>query len=59
MIKNMTYRNFMIVLHKIEKKGYAFPEAERMTRNIFEEFQACPEGLSIERRIDLIQEVAK
>jgi hypothetical protein len=37
------------------KKGYDFTESEKMARNIFEEFSARPEGLSIEARVEMIQ----
>lgn len=51
MIKNKTYRNLMIVIHKIQKKGYNFDEAEKMAKNIFDEFEARPLGISIEERV--------
>ncbi len=54
MIKKMTYRNFMIVMNKIIRKGYDADEAERMTRNIFAQREACPEGLSVERMVEMI-----
>lgn len=50
-MKNMTYRNLMAVIHKIEAKGYEFKEAERMARIIFDEFAARPQGISIEERV--------
>ena len=53
-MKNMTYRNLMSVIHKIEAKGYTFEEAEPMARRIFEDFQSQPLGLSIESRIGMI-----
>ena len=52
MIKNLTYHNLMAVIHKLQKKGYTFEEAEPIARNIFSEYQAAPQGLSIESRID-------
>lgn len=52
MIKNLTYRNLMIVIHKLEKKGYTFKEAEPIARNIFAEFN--PNGLSIERMTEMV-----
>ena len=51
MIKNKTYRNLMIVIHKIQQKGYNFDEAEKMAKNIFDEFEARPLGMSIEERV--------
>lgn len=54
-MKNLTYRNLMIVINRIMKKGYDFAESEKMARNIFEEFSARPEGLSIETRIEMIR----
>ena len=53
-IKHMTYRNLMIVIHKIQAKGWSFDESERMARNIFSEFSARPLGMSIEERINRI-----
>ena len=54
MMKNLTYRNLMTVIRKIMKKGYDFSTSERLARNIFREFAACPNGKSIEERISLI-----
>ena len=53
-IKNKTYRNLMIVINKIQKKGYDFDEAERMARLIFDEFEARPLGMSIEEWVNRI-----
>ena len=53
-MKHMTYRNLMIVIHKIQAKGWSFDESERMARNIFSEFSARPLGMSIEERINRI-----
>ena len=50
-MKNMTYHNLMAVIHKIEGKGYDFETSERLARNIFSEFAATPQGLSIEERV--------
>lgn len=54
-MRNLTYRNLMVVINRIMKKGYDFTESEKMARNIFEEFSARPEGMSIEARIEMIQ----
>ena len=54
MMKNLTYRNLMILIRKIMKKGYDFSTSERLARNIFRDFAACPNGKSIEERISLI-----
>lgn len=54
-MKNLTYRNLMTVINRIMKKGYTFEESEKLARNIFDEFSARPEGLSIEARIEMIQ----
>ena len=54
MMKSLTYRNLMIVIRKIMKKGYDFSTSERLARNIFRDFAACPNGKSIEERISLI-----
>ena len=53
-MKNMTYRNLMTVIHRLEAKGYDSTESERMARRIFEDFAANPLGMSIESRIDRI-----
>ena len=53
-MKNLTYRNLMAVIRKIEKKGYDFHTSETLARNIFEEFTACPQGKSIEARVEMI-----
>ncbi len=53
-MKNLTYRNLMTVIHKIEKKGYDFNTSEVLARNIFEEFLSRPLGISIEKRIGMI-----
>ena len=50
-MKNMTYRNLMAVIRKIQAKGYDFETAERLARGVFEGFQASPGGLSIEERV--------
>ena len=51
-MRNLTYRNLMAVIRKIEAKGWSFEEAEKMARNIFAEYR--PEGLSIEERVRLV-----
>ena len=50
-MKNLTYHNLMAVIHKIEAKGYAFKESERLARHIFDEYAARPQGMSIEERV--------
>ena len=50
-IKSLTHHNLMALIHKIEAKGYDFPEAERLARSIFNEFAARPQGMSIEERV--------
>ena len=51
MMQNMTYRNLMAVIWKIEAKGYDFEENERLARSIFAEFEARLQGMSIEERV--------
>ena len=51
MMRNLTYRNLMAVIHKIQAKGYDFKESERLARHVFAEFQASPQGMSIEERV--------
>ena len=50
-MRNLTYHNLMAVIRKIEAKGWSFEEAEGMARHMFAEFEAMPEGLSIEERV--------
>ena len=50
-MRNLTYRNLMAVIRKIEAKGYDFQESERLARNIFAEFESRPQGMSIEERV--------
>lgn len=50
-IKSLTHHNLMVVIHKIEAKGYDFSEAERLARSIFNEFAARPQGMNIEERV--------
>ena len=54
MMRRMTYKNLMAVIHKLERKGYGFDEAEQLARGIFAEFEARPMGMSIERRTELV-----
>ena len=51
MMKNLTYRNLMVVIKRIQAKGYDFETSRRLAKNIFAEFQASPQGLSIEERV--------
>ena len=51
MMRNMIYRNLMAVIRKIEAKGYDFQESKRLARSIFAEFEARPQGMSIEERV--------
>ena len=53
-MKNLTYLNRMAVIRRIEAKDYDFETAERLTRNVLAAFQAAPEGLSIEQRVNMI-----
>ena len=53
-MKHMTYNNLMAVIRKIQAKGYDFETSERLARSVFAEFEARPEGLSIEQRVERI-----
>ena len=35
MIRNQTYHNFMIIMNRLINKGYNKEEAEKLTRNCF------------------------
>ena len=50
-IRNLTYRNLMTVIKRIQAKGYDFQESERLARSIYAEFQSSPLGMSIEERV--------
>ncbi|MBR1711100.1 MAG: hypothetical protein IJ719_20110 [Clostridia bacterium] len=50
-MRNLTYRDRMAVIRKIEAKGYDRPEAERLARSVFAEFLSRPQGMSIEERV--------
>ena len=53
-MKHMTYNNLIAVIRKIQAKGYVFETSERLARSVFAEFEARPEGLSIEQRVERI-----
>ena len=36
MIRNQTYHNFIIIMNRLIKKGYNKEEAEKLTRNCFD-----------------------
>ena len=50
-MKNLTYYNQMVVIRKIQAKGYDFETSKRLARGVFDEFAACPQRLSIEERV--------
>ena len=50
-MRNLTNRNLMEVIWKIQTKSYEQPEAERLTRSVFAEFLSCPQDMSIEERV--------
>lgn len=50
-MKNLTYYNLMVVIRNIQAKGYDFETSKRLARGVFDEFAACPQGLSIEERV--------
>ena len=50
-MRRLTYRNLMTVIRRIEAKRYDFQESERLARHIFAEFEARPQGMSIEERV--------
>ena len=53
-IKRLTYRNLMIVIHKIMDKGYTMDEAEPIARRLFDEYEANPQGWCIEQMISMV-----
>ena len=50
-MKNLTYYNLMVVIRKIQAKDYDFETSKRLARGVFDEFAACPQGLSIKERV--------
>ena len=57
-IKTRTYRNFMRVHKIIMEKGYDAETASQITRNIFDQFESCPQGLPILSLVDMIVEAS-
>ena len=53
-IKNRTYYNFQRVMKVILAKGSERAEAAQIVRNIFDEFEAFPAGLSVLARADMV-----
>lgn len=53
-IKRKTYNNFMLVMKHIQNKGYDSTEAEKITHNIFNQFENNPMGLSVNQLVDMI-----
>lgn len=53
-IKNRTYYNFQRVMKVILAKGYEREEAAQIVRNIFDEFEAFPTGMSVLARAEMI-----
>lgn len=49
-IRRKTYRNFCIIMNRITAKGWTKDEAEKMTHRIFDEYEAAPQGLTVEQR---------
>lgn len=47
-IKNRTYRNMMIIIKRIQAKGWSFDESVETARRIFDQYEAHPMGLSVE-----------
>ena len=58
-IKNRTYYNFLQVMKVILAKGYERDEAAQIVRNIFDEFEAFPAGLSVLARADMVLSAAE
>ena len=53
-IKKKTYHNFMIIYKQMQRKGYDKTEAEKITHRIFNQYESCPEGMSIRALADMI-----
>lgn len=54
-IKNKTYNNLMLVIGKIQKKGYSFEEAREIAEHLFADFQPNSNSVwTMEKRIDII-----
>lgn len=53
-IKRRTYHNFLRVWNMIRAKGYDADEAEKITRRIFDQYEAYPAGLSVLAQVDMI-----
>ena len=59
MIRHKTYRNFMRVVRQIEAKGWSFDEAVKTAHRIFDDYEACPDGLSVEARVKMVMEAER
>ena len=55
-IKKRTYYNFMLVRKSVEAKGWDAETAGEITRNIFDQYEECPQGLSVWGLVDLVAE---
>lgn len=52
MMRNKTYRNVIILTHRIQKKGYDFEESSKMALRCFDE--SNPYGMGAEAIADKI-----
>lgn len=55
-MKRRTYRNCLIICNRIRRKGYDRETAQELMLRIFDEYEANPQGLSIEAREAMIEE---
>ncbi len=53
-IKRKTYNNFMLVMKHIQNKGYDSGEAEKITHNIFNQFENNSMGLSVNQLVNMV-----
>ena len=51
---NLSHENLLILIKEIPQKDCDFSEAETLAGNVFSEFRARTEGLSVEQRADRI-----
>lgn len=54
-IRNKTYNNFMHVYKLVLQKGYSKTDAEKITHNIFNQYESNKNGLSVYGYLDLLQ----
>ena len=56
-IRNLTYKNLVYVIKRIQAKGYGFQEAEKIARRLFDSLN--PNGMSMDDMIGRVMSKAE